>query len=107
MDKANGNQGRNFIQVLGSIINQKEKDLLNQVFLNIKATSKMDINMAGDFSYLAMEIVMKAITQMENLKAMELIIGVMVQSIRESSKMDYDLDMEFGNSAHRNMKELT
>ena len=104
MDKANGNQGMNFIQVLGSIINQKEMDLLNQVFPNIRATSKMGINMEGDFSYSTMEIGMKAITQMENLKAMELIIGVMVQFIRENSKMVYDSAMEFGNLAHRNMK---
>ncbi len=107
MGKESGSLASSFILALGSTISLRGKDLLNLDSLNIKGILGTAISMGKDCSYLIMEIVMKAITLMVSLKAKEFITGAMGQLIRANSKMDSDLDMEFGNSGHKNMKELT
>ncbi len=42
---------------------------------------------------------------MVSLKELELILGPMGQSIRESSKMDCAMAMEYGCLDHKNMKD--
>lgn len=107
MDKENGNLVINFIPALGNTINHKARDLLNQHFHNIKVTLKMDINMEKEFKFLIMETDMKVFILMENLKEKELIIGVMAQYIKASSRMVFALDMVFGSLAQKNIKDHT
>lgn len=54
-----------------------------------------------------MVIGMRVTIQMENHKAKETIIGVMVRYIRDSLKMDSGLGQVFGNLVDKNMKEPT
>lgn len=63
--------------------------------------------MEEEFKYLLTVINMKDCTQMENLREMEIIIGIMELSIRVSLKMEFVMGMVNGVMVNRNMKGNT
>ncbi len=67
----------------------------------------MAISMEKECNSSTMVIGMRVTIQMENHKAKETIIGVMVRYIRDSLKMDSGLGQVFGNLVDKNMKEPT
>ena len=65
----------------------------------------MGISMEEEFKYLRMVINMKDFMQMENLKEMELICGIMELFIKGSLKMESGMGMENGVMEKKSMKD--
>lgn len=63
--------------------------------------------MVEEYKYFLMEIDMKDITQMENQRAMEFIVGKMELFIKDSLKMVSDMGMDLGCLEIKDMKGIT
>lgn len=61
--------------------------------------------MVVEYNYFPMGINMKEIIAMASQKGMEYINGTMEPFIKESLKMEYDMDMECGLMGRRAIKE--
>lgn len=105
MAKENGNLGAISMMVNGSSINLKEMEKFTPEHQIIKGRSRMGISMEEEFKYLRMVINMKDFMQMENLKEMELICGIMELFIKGSLKMELGMDMENGVMENKSIKE--
>ena len=105
MAKENGNLEAIFMMGNGSSINLKEMEKFTPEHQIIKGRSRMGISMEEEFKYLRMVINMKDFMQMENLKEMELICGIMELFIKGSLKMELGMDMENGVMENKSIKE--
>ena len=67
----------------------------------------MGTSMAQGFNSSKMEIATKELTRTESLKEKALMPGTTAPSIKDSSKMDFALDKECGNTEQNSTKEPT
>lgn len=66
--------------------------------IDMKVNSNNALSMVKDYKNLLMETLTKVHTRMENLTGMGNIFGAMAVIIRESSKMDLEVEKDFGKN---------